>query len=118
MERQRELLRGQKSGDLSSHRTEKCLPALPAMGKQRQNSLMISQIQAVAVISKGMSVLPESGPLQDIGVLHQLFLVIPSAPDGTESTLLLLACHTDQADHRGSQEEDQGHQEQPHQDHR
>ena len=53
---------------------------------------------------------------QDVRVLHQLLLVIPRAPDGAEGALLVPPSHPDQADHGGSQQEDQDHHEQPHQD--
>ena len=54
---------------------------------------------------------------QDVRVLHQLLLVIPRAPDGAEGALLVPPRQPDQADHGGSQQEDQDHHEQPHQDH-
>ena len=58
-----------------------------------------------------------NGGSQDVRVLHQLLLVIPRAPDGAEGALLVPPRHPDQADHGGSQQEDQDHHEQPHQDH-
>lgn len=72
------------------------------------------------LFSLNSTVIPRSwstGPLQDIGVLHQLLLVVRSAPNRAEGAFLLSANHTDQAHHGGSQEEDQDRDEQPHQDH-
>lgn len=58
-----------------------------------------------------------NGGSQDVRVLHQLLLVIRRAPDGAEGALLVPPRQPDQADHGGSQQQDQDHHEQPHQDH-
>lgn len=129
MERRRERLRGHKSGGKQPNRSQGVSSqagqgrASLAREGEDQTPLMILLMQAAAALFLRSACPPSlcspaAGPSQDTSVLHQLLLVIPSAPDGAESALLLPACHTDQADHRGPQEEDQGRHEQPHQDHR
>lgn len=58
-----------------------------------------------------------TGRSQVARVLHQVLLVVPRDPDGAEGTLLVSPRHPDQADHGGSQQEDQDHHEQHRQDH-
>lgn len=58
-----------------------------------------------------------TGRSQQVCVLHQVLLVVRRAPDGAEGALLVSPSHPGQADHGGSQQEDQDHHEQPRQDH-
>ena len=58
-----------------------------------------------------------TGHSQDESVLHQELFVAPRAPHGAGGALLVPAPHPDQADRRGSQQEDRDHHEQPCQDH-
>ena len=67
------------------------------------------------ILKKGS--LPGTGCSQHYRVLHQMLLIILRTPESMEGALLVPPCRPDQADYRGSQQDDQDHHEQPCQDH-